>query len=150
MFNSMNTQIPILIADDDEDDRFLIKTAFRDNQFTNELFFVSDGVELMHFLTRQGQYADAEKYPRPGIIFLDLNMPRKDGWEALSEIKQDPELRSIPVVVLTTSNSERDILRTYESGANCYITKPISFDQLLQIVRSFGHFWLQVASIPGR
>lgn len=146
----MNTQIPILVADDDEDDRFLIKTAFRDNEFTNELFFVSDGVELMQFLTRQGEYTDEERFPRPGIIFLDLNMPRKDGWEALAEIKQHPELRSIPVVVLTTSNSERDILRTYESGANCYITKPISFDQLLQIVRSFGQFWLQIASIPGR
>ncbi|OZI06285.1 two-component system response regulator [Siphonobacter sp. BAB-5385] len=144
----MNTQIPILVADDDEDDRFLIRTAFRDSQLTNDIFFVADGVELMQFLHHQGPYADAEKYPRPGIIFLDLNMPRKDGWEALSEIKQNPELKAIPVVVLTTSNSERDILRTYESGANCYITKPISFDQLLQIVKSFGQFWLSIASIP--
>lgn len=144
----MNTQIPILVADDDEDDRFLIRTAFRDSQLTNDIFFVADGVELMQFLYHQGPYAEAEKYPRPGIIFLDLNMPRKDGWEALSEIKQNPELKAIPVVVLTTSNSERDILRTYESGANCYITKPISFDQLLQIVKSFAQFWLSIASIP--
>ncbi|WP_420155600.1 response regulator [Siphonobacter sp.] len=144
----MNTQIPILVADDDEDDRFLIRTAFRDSQLTNDIFFVADGVELMQFLYHQGPYADAVNYPRPGIIFLDLNMPRKDGWEALSEIKQNPDLKAIPVVVLTTSNSERDILRTYESGANCYITKPISFDQLLQIVKSFGQFWLSIASIP--
>ncbi len=104
----------------------------------------------MQFLHHEGVYQDQSQFPRPGIIFLDLNMPRKDGWEALSEIKQNPELKSIPVVVLTTSNSERDILKTYESGANCYITKPISFDQLLQIVKSFGQFWLNIASVPGK
>ncbi len=146
----MNTQISILVADDDEDDRFLIRTAFRDSQLSNDIFFVADGVELMQFLHHEGAYEDQLQFPRPGIIFLDLNMPRKDGWEALSEIKQNPDLKSIPVVVLTTSNSERDILKTYESGANCYITKPISFDQLLQIVKSFGQFWLNIASVPGK
>lgn len=146
----MNTQISILVADDDEDDRFLIRTAFRDSQLSNDIFFVADGVELMQFLHHEGAYQDQSQFPRPGIIFLDLNMPRKDGWEALSEIKQNPDLKSIPVVVLTTSNSERDILKTYESGANCYITKPISFDQLLQIVKSFGQFWLNIASVPGK
>ncbi|MDQ1086749.1 MULTISPECIES: response regulator [unclassified Siphonobacter] len=146
----MNTQIPILVADDDEDDRFLIKTAFRDSLLVNDIFFVADGVELMQFLHNEGAYADRGRFPRPGIIFLDLNMPRKDGWEALTEIKQNPDLKAIPVVVLTTSNSERDILKTYESGANCYITKPISFDQLLQIVKSFGQFWLNIASVPGK
>ncbi len=146
----MNTQISILVADDDEDDRFLIRTAFRDSQLSNDIFFVADGVELMQFLHHEGAYEDQSQFPRPGIIFLDLNMPRKDGWEALSEIKQNPDLKSIPVVVLTTSNSERDILKTYESGANCYITKPISFDQLLQIVKSFGQFWLNIASVPGK
>lgn len=146
----MNTQISMLVADDDEDDRFLIRTAFRDSQLSNDIFFVADGVELMQFLHHEGAYQDQSQFPRPGIIFLDLNMPRKDGWEALSEIKQNPDLKSIPVVVLTTSNSERDILKTYESGANCYITKPISFDQLLQIVKSFGQFWLNIASVPGK
>ncbi|MFT4033136.1 MAG: response regulator [Siphonobacter sp.] len=146
----MNTQIPILVADDDEDDRFFIKTAFHDSQVTNDVFFVADGVELMQYLLHEGAFTDTQKYPRPGIIFLDLNMPRKDGWEVLLEIKQNPALRAIPVVVLTTSNSERDILRTYESGANCYITKPISFDQLLHIIQSFGQFWLNTASIPGK
>ncbi len=146
----MNNQIPILVADDDEDDRFLIRTAFRDSLLVNDIFFVADGVELMQYLHQEGPYEDTAKFPRPGIIFLDLNMPRKDGWEALSEIKQDPNFKAIPVVVLTTSNSERDILKTYESGANCYITKPISFDQLLQIVKSFGQFWLNIASVPGK
>jgi CheY-like chemotaxis protein len=144
----MNLHIPILIADDDEDDRYLLKSAFEDCQFENPLFYAENGVEVMDYLLRRNKYQNEEEYPLPGLIFLDLNMPKKDGREALKEIKQHPELRSIPVIVMTTSKAELDIHISYQNGANCYVTKPVSFEQLVSVVQIMGRFWLNTATIP--
>ena len=123
--------LTILMADDDEDDRMSTEEAFREHHLANEFHTVHDGEELMEYLHRRGKYSDA---PRPGLILLDLNMPRKDGREALKEIKTDPSLRSIPFVILTTSSEEEDILKTYDLGANSFITKPVGFESLVQRV----------------
>jgi len=122
--------ITILLADDDADDRVLAQDALKESRLANDLRFVENGEELMDYLMRRGQYADPETSPKPGVILLDLNMPRKDGREALREIKSNPELRSIPVVVLTTSKAEEDIYRSYDLGVNSFITKPVTFDGL--------------------
>lgn len=145
----MNSAVPILLADDDADDRYLIKSAFEDCQLTNPLHFVEDGVELMDYLLHRGAYQNTP-HPMPGLILLDLNMPRKDGREALREIKDHPLLRSIPIIILTTSKSEEEIVRTYLAGANCFITKPVNFDDLMGVVGSIGKFWLETARIPAR
>ncbi len=145
----MNTAVPILMADDDADDRYLLKSAFEDCRLTNPLHFVEDGVQLMDYLLRKGAYSETG-YPAPGLILLDLNMPRMDGREALRAIKTHPELKSIPVIILTTSKSDEEILNTYVSGANCFITKPVSFDELMGVVSSIGKFWLETASIPAK
>lgn len=137
--------ITILLADDDEDDRMNTQHAFRRHHLANELRFVVDGEELMNYLAKRGEYADA---PRPGLILLDLNMPRKDGREALREIKADPDLRNIPVVVLTTSGEEEDILKTYDLGANSFIRKPVGFEALVRIVDTIGQYWFQVVELP--
>ena len=137
--------IVILLADDDEDDRMMTRDAFERHRLANEFHTVNDGEELMDFLHRRGKYQNA---PRPGLILLDLNMPRKDGREALREIKADPELRKIPIVVLTTSREEEDILRTYDLGASSFITKPVGFDSLVQVVGAVGQYWFQVVQLP--
>lgn len=137
--------IMILMADDDADDRILTKEALEESRVLNELRFVEDGEELMDYLKKRGKYADA---PRPGLILLDLNMPRKDGREALKEIKADPELRRIPVVVMTTSKAEEDIFRSYDLGASSFITKPVTFDRLVELMKALGRYWVEFVELP--
>ncbi|MEM1349880.1 MAG: response regulator [Myxococcota bacterium] len=144
----MTTSITILMAEDDEDDRLLAEEALQESRLNNELRFVEDGEELMDYLKRRGAYVAAKAAPRPGLILLDLNMPRKDGRQALEEIKGDPDLRSIPVVVLTTSKAEEDILRTYELGVNSFITKPVTFDGLVEIMKTLGRYWFEIVELP--
>ena len=139
--------VRILVADDDEDDRLLIKDAYQESRHGNPVDFVKDGVELMEYLRHEGQYASSQ-LPLPGLILLDLNMPRKDGRTALSEIKADPEFRRIPIVILTTSKSEEDILRSYDLGVNSFITKPVTFDGLVQVVRTIGEYWIEIVALP--
>lgn len=138
----------ILIADDDEDDRMFTKEAFDENFDQNEIRFVNDGVELLDYLRRKNKYANPALSPRPGIILLDLNMPKMDGREALKEIKSDSNLRAIPVVVLTTSKAEQDVVKTYDLGVNCFITKPVSFTALLEVTRTLGHYWFDIVKLP--
>jgi CheY-like chemotaxis protein len=140
--------ITILVADDDADDRLMIEDALRENRLSNDLRFVFDGEELMDYLKRRGKYEDPASSPRPGLILLDLNMPRKDGREALREIKEDPQLRSLPVLVLTTSKAEEDVYRTYNLGVNSFITKPVSFDALVAITRDLGRYWFEIVELP--
>jgi CheY-like chemotaxis protein len=137
--------ITILIADDDEDDRLMTRDALRDARLHNDLRFVIDGVDLMDFLHRRNGYGDA---PRPGLILLDLNMPRKDGREALAEIKQHPDLKQIPVIVLTTSKAEEDLVRTYDLGVNSFITKPVTFLGLVEVMKVFTRYWLEIVDLP--
>ncbi len=136
---------PILLADDDPDDRLLTRRAFEQARLRNELVTVSDGEELMDFLHRRGDHADA---PRPGLILLDLAMPRKTGLEALAEIKTDPNLRSIPVVVLTTSRAEEDVVRSYDMGAASFISKPVTFQGLVEAVAVFSRYWVELVETP--
>jgi two-component system response regulator len=140
--------ITILLADDDEDDRLMTRDALRDARLHNPLRTVIDGVELMEYLRREGEYADPKESPRPGMILLDLNMPRMDGREALRAIKGDPELRSIPVVVLTTSKAEEDVIRTYDLGVNSFITKPVTFLGLVEVMKVFSRYWLEIVDLP--
>ncbi len=148
MENRNNKIIPILVADDDEEDRMLIQDAMEESKLLNPLHFVVDGQEVMDYLLRKGKFVDAEKNPLPGIILLDLNMPKMDGRQVLKEIKSNPELRAIPIIVLTTSKAEEDILRTYDLGVNSYITKPVTFDALVDIVKNLGKYWFEIVSIP--
>jgi CheY-like chemotaxis protein len=140
--------ITILMADDDPDDRMMTKEAFEENHLKNDLRFVENGVELLDYLHRRGKYSDPAKSPRPGLILLDLNMPKKDGREALEEIKADPTLKTIRVVVLTTSKAEEDILRTYNLSAASYITKPVTFTALIDVVKALGKYWLEIVELP--
>ena len=140
--------ITILLADDDEDDRMMTRDALRDARLHNDLRYVIDGVDLMDYLYRRGRHADPARSPRPGMILLDLNMPRMDGREALEQIKQDPDLRSIPVVVLTTSKAEEDIVRTYDLGVNSFITKPVTFLGLVEVMKVFSRYWLEIVDLP--
>jgi CheY-like chemotaxis protein len=139
--------ITLLVADDDADDRLMIKEALEENRLANDLHFVQDGEELMDYLLKKGKYADSAT-PRPGLILLDLNMPRKDGREALRDIKNNPELRDIPVVVLTTSKAEEDIYRTYNLGVNSFVTKPVTFGSLVDIMRELGKYWFEIVELP--
>jgi two-component system response regulator len=141
--------ITILMADDDPDDRQLTKEAFEESLLANDLRFVEDGIELLDYLKRRGKYADPATSPRPGLILLDLNMPKKDGREALTEIKADRNLRTIRVVILTTSKAEEDILRSYDLSASSYITKPVTFESLLDVVKTLGKYWLEIVELPG-
>ena len=127
MPSDVDTPITILLADDDADDRMLARDALKESRLANELHEVVDGEDLLDYLRQRGRYAEPGLAPRPGLILLDLNMPRKDGREALAEIKRDPSLRCIPVVVLTTSQAEQDIFGTYDLGANSFISKPVTF-----------------------
>jgi two-component system, response regulator len=136
------------MADDDADDRQLTKEAFDEARLGNDLRFVEDGVELLDYMNRRGKFADPAQSPRPGLILLDLNMPRKDGREALRELKADPRFRSMRVVILTTSKAEEDITRTYELTATSYITKPVTFDALVDVVRTLGKYWLEIVELP--
>src|SRR3982751_594986 len=138
----------ILMADDDPDDRQLTREAFEESRLANDLRFVEDGVELLDYLNRRGKYADPASSPRPGIILLDLNMPRKDGREALQELKADPRFRAIRVIIMTTSKAEEDILRTYNLSAASYITKPVTFESLVDVVRTLGKYWLEIVELP--
>ena len=143
--------ITILIADDDEEDRVLTQEALSGARLTNDLRFVVDGEDLMDYLRHEGRYAsDASAAPVPGIILLDLNMPKLDGREALAEIKADPNLRQIPVVVLTTSSAEADVLRSYELGVNSFITKPVTFAGLVEVMQGFSRYWFEIVELPGR
>ncbi len=144
----MTRSVGILVAEDDPDDRLMIKDAFDENQVANPLAFVKDGEELMEYLQRRGSYQHLAGQPYPGIVLLDLNMPKKDGRIALKEIKADPELRSIPVVVLTTSKADEDIVRTYGLGVSSYITKPVSFEGLCQVVHSLQQYWFEIVALP--
>ncbi len=148
MSNRDRKSVVILIADDDPEDCQFIRDAFHEGLLVNGLRFVEDGEELMDYLHRRGRYAGPASSARPGIILLDLNMPKKDGREALMEIKSDPALRTIPVVVLTTSKAEEDILRSYNLGANAYITKPVTFAGLVGAIEALGNFWLEVVQLP--
>ncbi len=141
--------ITILMADDDADDRQMTKEAFVESHLVNDLRFVEDGAELMDYLQRRGRYADPAAAPRPGLILLDLNMPKKDGREALAEIKADPKLRTIRVIILTTSKAEEDILRSYDLSAASYITKPVTFEALLDVIKTLGKYWLEIVELPG-
>jgi CheY-like chemotaxis protein len=139
--------IDILLVEDDPGDVLMTREAFEHHKIRNALHVASDGVEALRFLRREGPFADA---PRPGLILLDLNLPRKDGREVLGEIKQDPVLRTIPVVVLTTSEAEEDILRSYDLHANAYVTKPVDFEKFVEVVRQIDDFWVTVVQLPHR
>jgi len=137
--------INILLVEDNEPDVVLTQEAFKDAKIANSLYVVEDGVEALNFLRRRGKHADV---PRPDLILLDLNLPKKDGRAVLEEIKADPLLTSIPVVILTTSSDERDVIRAYTSHANCYIVKPVDFLQFMKIVKTIEGFWLTVVRLP--
>ena len=139
--------ITILLADDDADDRMLARDALAESRLANDLRFVEDGEDLMDYLRRRGKYASADA-PRPGLILLDLNMPRKDGREALREIKGDASLRHIPIVVLTTSKAEEDIYRSYDLGVNSFITKPVTFEGLVSVMKALGRYWFEIVELP--
>jgi CheY-like chemotaxis protein len=141
--------VTILMADDDEEDRDLTRDALEDARLANQMRFVVDGQDLMDYLRRQGRYADPQvDAPRPGIILLDLNMPRKDGREALAEIKADEALRRIPVVVLTTSKDDEDVVSSYDLGVNSFITKPVTFAGLVEAMRTWTRYWFEVVELP--
>ena len=148
MTNQPPKTITILMADDDIDDRAMVKDALTENRLANDLRFVVDGEDLMDYLLRKGKYVSPSSSPRPGLILLDLNMPKKDGREALKEIKSHPDLRGIPVVVLTTSKAEEDVYRTYNLGVNSFITKPVTFDALVSITRDLGRYWFEIVELP--
>jgi CheY-like chemotaxis protein len=142
--------VPILIADDDEEDRMLARDALEESRLANSLFFVHDGVELLDFLHRRGPFEDPSTSPRPGIILLDINMPRMTGLEALRDIKRDPSLRRIPVVILTTSRADEDIIRSYDLGVNSFISKPVTFNGLVDVMRLLGTYWFEIVDLaPG-
>ena len=140
--------ITILMADDDEDDRLLTREALEESKVVNNLLCVEDGVELISYLRREGKYADEDMYPWPGIILLDLNMPRKDGREALKELKSDPDLKGIPVVILTTSQQEEDMVKGYGLGAASFITKPVNFEGLVDLMKALGKYWVDFVVLP--
>jgi CheY-like chemotaxis protein len=146
--NKEKKSVVIVVAEDDPEDCLLIRDAFKEGLLLNGLRFVGDGEELMDYLRHRGKYQDPSSSPRPGIILLDLNMPKKDGREALKEIKSDPDLRGIPVVILTTSKEEEDVLRSYNLGANSYITKPVTFAGLVNAIKSLGKYWLEIVELP--
>ena len=140
--------ITILLADDDEDDRLMTRDALRDARLHNALRTVHDGVDLMDYLRRRGRHANPRDSPRPGLILLDLNMPRKDGREALQENKADPRFRAIRVIIMTTSKAEEDVVRMYNMSAASYSTKPVTFEGLIEVVKALGRYWLEIVELP--
>ncbi|MFC8731474.1 response regulator [Luteimicrobium sp. NPDC057192] len=139
--------IDVLLVEDDPGDVLMTREAFEDHKVNNRLSVVPDGVSAMEFLRKEGQYADA---PTPDLILLDLNLPRMDGREVLAALKEDPALRSIPVVVLTTSEAEEDVVRSYSLHANAYVTKPVDFDRFINVVRQVDEFFVEVVRLPER
>lgn len=144
---SERAPLTILLADDDPDDRMMAADALAEARVSNPLVCVEDGEELLDYLFGTGKYAENQP-PLPGLILLDLNMPRVDGREALAKLKKDPILRRIPVIVLTTSQADEDIFQTYDLGVNSFITKPVSFDGLVDVMRGLGHYWLEIVALP--
>ena len=144
----MKKTVPILIADDDQEDREMILDALKESRLLNSVHCVEDGVELLDYLHHRGRFTDQTLHPIPGLILLDLNMPRLDGREALREIKNDPHLRQIPVVILTTSKTEEDIFKSYDLGVNSFITKPVSFESLVGIMTTLGRYWFEIVELP--
>ena len=138
--------VDVLLVEDDDGDVLMTREAFEHHKIRNKLHVVQDGEEALQFLRREGPYADA---PRPGLILLDLNLPRRDGREVLAELKADPELRVIPVVVLTTSEAEEDIIRSYSLHANAYVSKPVDFDRFIDVIRQIDDFFVTVVKLPG-
>jgi len=143
----MLNAIDVLLVDDDPGDTLMIREAFEHNKVNNALDCVADGVQAMQYLRREGEYANA---PRPDLVLLDLNLPRKDGREVLAEIKSDPELTTIPVVVLTTSHAEEDVLKSYQLHANAYVTKPVDFERFIEVVRQIDEFFVTVVKLPSQ
>lgn len=141
----MGRPVEFLLAEDNPGDVRLTKEALRESKISNNLNVVPDGVEAMAFLRREGKYFEA---PRPDVILLDLNLPKKDGREVLAEVKADPNLRLIPVVIITSSEAEQDVLRTYELHANCYVTKPVDLEQFIKVIQSIETFWLTIVTLP--
>ena len=148
--NKRGKPVIILMAEDDPDDRLLSQEALKESRLANVIRYVEDGEELMDYLNQHGKYTDPIENPRPGIILLDLNMPKKDGREALREIKASRELRSIPVVVLTTSKAEEDILRSYDLGVSGYVTKPVSLQELIEVMKTLSKYWFEIVELPGK
>ena len=146
--NKNGKAITILYADDAPEDRMLVRDAWAESRLANELHFVEDGEELMDYLYRRGKHTALGNAPLPGMILLDLNMPKKDGREALREIKSDPELRQISVVVLTTSKAEEDIYSSYDSGASSFISKPVTFEGLVEVMKGLGKYWFEIVDLP--
>lgn len=145
---SQHNSINILLADDDAEDRMLARDALEENRLANNLDCVEDGEDLLNYLHRRGKYTELAEKPLPGLILLDLNMPKKDGREALQEIKADPDLRRIPVVVLTTSKAEEDVLKTYDLGVSGFITKPVSFHGLVETMKALAKYWFEIVELP--
>jgi CheY-like chemotaxis protein len=139
--------ITILLADDDEEDCEFAQEALTESRLANKLSVVGDGAELLEFLRHEGRYAE-ERPARPDLILLDLNMPKVDGRQALAEMKSDPALRAIPVVVLTTSRAEEDVFRSYDIGASSYISKPVTFEGLVEVMKTLGRYWMQIVELP--
>jgi CheY-like chemotaxis protein len=142
--------VTILLVDDDEEDLQMTEQALRESRLGNDLRAAHDGEELMDYLLRRGRYADPADSPKPGLILLDLNMPKKDGREALAEIKGNPQLRKIPVIVLTTSKAEEDIFRTYDLGVSSFITKPVTFAGLVEAMKVLTQYWFEIVELPNR
>lgn len=147
MMTGNKDAIVILMADDDDDDFMLTQKALKESKLLNRLVRVRDGEELIEYLTQTGEYA-GQSVERPGVILLDLNMPRKDGREALKEIKSNPDLNDIPVVVFTTSKAEEDIYKSYKLGVNSFITKPVTFENLIAVMTSLGKYWFEIVELP--
>lgn len=140
--------IEILIADDDAEDRMLILDALKESHLKNNIQYVENGEELIQYLQNKGKYSDENKYPIPGIILLDLNMPKKDGREALKEIKSNDKLKNIPIIILTTSKAEEDVLKTYNLGANSFITKPVTFIAMVEVMNTLKKYWFEIVELP--
>ena len=138
----------ILLADDDADDRQLTREALAENHLLDDVHEVADGEALMDYLFHRGEYAERRTSPKPGLILLDLSMPKKDGREALAEIKRDAQLRQIPVIVMTTSSAEEDVCRSYDLGASSYVTKPVSFTRLVEVMRGIEQYWFEIVKLP--
>ena len=146
--NGNRKPLTILLADDDADDRMLTRDAFEESRLRNNLEMVEDGEELMDYLHNRGKFSGDGAKTQPSLILLDLNMPRKDGREALKEIKACPELRQIPIIILTTSKAEEDIIRTYDLGVNSFITKPVTFEALVEVLKTVGKYWFEIVELP--
>lgn len=147
MKSNSKRPISILIADDDPEDRMLAAEALKESRLANDVRFVEDGEELLDYLLQRGRFSNPDDAPRPGVILLDLNMPRKDGREALREIKENADLRRIPVIVLTTSKAEVDIYSTYDLGVNSFIVKPVTFDSLVEVMQVLRKYWFEIVEI---